>query len=551
MLVGGAQQFPGAVDHDRVDLTSAGAHVDRTVGRVPAAIVPGLPATHELPALGHRLDGSAHLGRVAEEGELVVAERHLPCGAAQVRLAHVRVRRVDHGRFGGLVEQILGMVHEVLVERIVLSDEHGERVGVAPPGSPRLLPHRRAGPGVAREHGGVERPDVDAELERARRGDRQQLAVGERAFDPSPILREVAGPVARDLLPQLRVADLAPRPLGEQLRRPTRSREADRSGPAALASCPRSQALSARALRRAPVSSSTSGGFQRAKSFSPDGEASSVISTTSSRPVSRLASSPRVPDGRAREAPPRGAAVVRDEAPQPSQHHRDVRTEHAAAHVGLVDDHERQSQEEVGPARVVGEQRQVQHVGVRHHEVRVRSDQGALRLRRVAVVDGGLDLRQLQGPHRAQLVARERLRREQVERGGLRRGDRRLGEGRVVHEGLAARGAGGHHHVAARPQRREAVGLVRVEAAHARQAQPGHEQLGQVGGERLDDRPACRQDPHVHEGVAHVGIGLEVPQERRGVHGGRLPAAGDGGAQTWRRAASASASASRSRASSS
>ncbi len=259
----------------------------------------------------------------------------------------------------------------------------------------------------------------------------------------------------------------------------------------------------------------------------------------------------RVPDGRAREAPPRGAAVVRDEAPQPSQHHRDVRTEHSAAHVGLIDDHERQSQEEVGPARVVGEERQVQHVGVRHHEVRVRSDQGALRLRRVAVVDGGLDLRQLQGTHRSQLVARERLRREQVERGGLRRGDRRLGEGRVVHEGLAARGAGGHHHVAARPQRREAVGLVRVEAAHARQAQPGHEQLGQVGGERLDDRPACRQDPHVHEGVAHVGIGLEVPQERRGVHGGRLPAAGDGGAQTWRRAASASASASRSRASSS
>ena len=318
-----------------------------------------------------------------------------------------------------------------------------------------------------------------------------------------------------------------------------------------LASCPRSQALSARALRRAPVSSSASGGFQRAKSFSPRrrgvvGDLDDVVEAR--EPARELA---RVPDGRAREAPPRGAAVVRDEAPQPSQHHRDVRTEHSAAHVGLIDDHERQSQEEVGPARVVGEERQVQHVGVRHHEVRVRSDQGALRLRRVAVVDGGLDLRQLQGTHRSQLVARERLRREQVERGGLRRGDRRLGEGRVVHEGLAARGAGGHHHVAARPQRREAVGLVRVEAAHARQAQPGHEQLGQVGGERLDDRPACRQDPHVHEGVAHVGIGLEVPQERRGVHGGRLPAAGDGGAQTWRRAASASASASRSRASSS
>ncbi len=44
--------------------------------------------------------------------------------------------------------------------------------------------------------------------------------VGEGVLDAPPVLREVAGAVARDPLAQLRVADLSARPLGEQLGRP-------------------------------------------------------------------------------------------------------------------------------------------------------------------------------------------------------------------------------------------------------------------------------------------------------------------------------------------
>ena len=138
MLVGRAEQLTGVVDHDRVDVAAAGAHVDGSVGRVLAAVVPGVATPHELAALGHRLDRGAHLGAVAEERELVVAKGHFPRGAAKMRLADVRVRRVDHRGLGRLVEQVPRMVHEVLVERIVLGDEHGERVGVAP--CPRARP---------------------------------------------------------------------------------------------------------------------------------------------------------------------------------------------------------------------------------------------------------------------------------------------------------------------------------------------------------------------------------------------------------------------------
>ena len=107
-------------------------------------------------------------------------------------------------------------------------------------------------------------------------------------------------------------------------------------------------------------------------------------------------------------------------------------------HLSLLADHARWADFFFRLSLVVGEERQVQHVGVRHHEVRVRSDQGALRLRRVAVVDGGLDLRQLQGTHRAQLVARERLRREQEQRRGFRDRECGVGERELVDERLPA-----------------------------------------------------------------------------------------------------------------
>ena len=233
VLVGGTEQFPGALDHDRIHVTTACSHVDGTMRRLLPTIVPSLSSARQLAALGHRFGRGANLVGVTEEVELVVAQRHFSCSAAQMRLADVRVRGIDHRGFRRLVEEVVGVVHEVLVERIVLGDEHREGVGVAPPGPPGLLPHRGAGARVAREHGGIERADVDAQLEGARGGDRHDLAGGELALDPAPVLREVAGSVARDPPAQLRVSHLAPGPFREQLGGAARPRERDR--PSALA----------------------------------------------------------------------------------------------------------------------------------------------------------------------------------------------------------------------------------------------------------------------------------------------------------------------------
>ena len=114
--------------------------------------------------------------RTEERRGLVVAHRLLARGAGEVGLEHVRVRRVDHRGLGRLREQIVRVVDQVLVERIVLGDQDGDRRFAAPARAPGLLPHRGARARVAGEERRVQRTHVDPQLQGVRRRDAQQLA---------------------------------------------------------------------------------------------------------------------------------------------------------------------------------------------------------------------------------------------------------------------------------------------------------------------------------------------------------------------------------------
>ena len=72
----------------------------------------------------------------------------------------------------------------------------------------------------------------------------------------------------------------------------------------------------------------------------------------------------RVGDRRRGEQEARLGAVGRGDPPQPPQHVGDVRAEHAAVDVRLVDDDDGEVGEEVAPGGVVGQDPDVQHVGV-------------------------------------------------------------------------------------------------------------------------------------------------------------------------------------------
>ena len=120
----------------------------------------------------------------------------------------------------------------------------------------------------------------------------------------------------------------------------------------------------------------------------------------------------RVGDRGGGEDEPRLCPVGLREAAQAAQHVGDVRAEHSAVHVCLVHDDEREVREEVSPGGVVGQDADVQHVGIRQHHVRALADRGSLLLGRVAVVDRVVECGDAQLGQAAGLVLRERLGRD-------------------------------------------------------------------------------------------------------------------------------------------
>ena len=66
-----------------------------------------------------------------------------------------------------------------MVELVVAGDQHRPGAAVRPSGPSDLLAHRRQRSREAVQHHGVERPDVDAEFDRARGDDTAELTARE------------------------------------------------------------------------------------------------------------------------------------------------------------------------------------------------------------------------------------------------------------------------------------------------------------------------------------------------------------------------------------
>ena len=149
-----------------------------------------------------------------------------------------------------------------------------------------------------------------------------------------------------------------------------------------------SRAASPSALARRPSSASISSGFQSAIVRSARG-ARVVADHGRLDAEQRVRELARVRDRRRGEQELRLGAVDARQPPQAAQHVRDVRAEHAAVDVRLVDDDVAEVVQHVRPEVVARQHADVEHVGVREHEVRPLADLPAPLLRRVAVVDRG------------------------------------------------------------------------------------------------------------------------------------------------------------------
>ena len=368
-------------------------------------------------------------GLAAEQRQVVLGERELRRGAAQLRPEHVRILRVEHRRLDRSAEDRIRVVDKVGVQRVVASHEHHERTQPFAAGPAGLLPQRRQRAGEAGQHHGVQTGDVDAEFKRVGRGDAEQRPVRERGLQSAALLRQVARPVRGDPAGELgRDARQVP-PGGERehLRSAPGPDEGQRASvlddqvgeqPGGLGAgrAPHRRSVLAARLgqRRLPQRERRRAAGRRV--------VGDLLHLQPGEPAAgdRRTGHRRRGEHEGRIGPVRGADPA-----QPAQHVRDVRAEDAAVGVALVDHDVLQPAQERRPPRVRRQDSAVQHVRVRQHEPGVRPNPVPLRRLGVAVEGRGADVRQHQRAERPQLVGRERLGRRQVERGRLAVGEQR------------------------------------------------------------------------------------------------------------------------------
>jgi len=252
----------------------------------------------------------------------------------------------------------------------------------------------------------------------------------------------------------------------------------------------------------------------------------------------------RIADRRRRQQEHRLAAVKTRDPLQAPHHVGEVRAEHAAVHVQLVDHHVAQLGEEARPVGVVREDPGVQHVGVGQQH-RAALARGPARVdRRVAVIGDRAALQAGFAQQRAQrgfLIARQRLGRKEVERARRRILRQRLEHGQVVTKALARRGRRGDHHVAAGQRVRAGVALMRVQLANAarrerildarREARRDRHERGRPRGQALVQgdvaEHAAARLPLIEDGRQPAGdgpglLGLGAEALGRGRAGGRI-----------------------------
>ncbi len=382
-------------------------------------------------------------------------------------------------------EELVGVAAEKLVEGVLAGDVHREP-RVAAPGAPPHLAQARHGAREGHAQGGVEVADVDAELERVGRHHGEQVALGQALLDLAPLRRGVAGPVGRDALGQVaatRLLEPRPREALDQLDAAARVQEADR--PHLALDELGEQRGCLRQRGGAPAEPLVDERWVPHCDLALCPRGAVAVDELELEPGQALGELERVGDRRAREHEARLGSIRAREPAQAAQHVGDVRAEHAAVDMRLVDHDPGEVGEHIAPGAVVGQDAHVQHVRIREHEVRALADLAALLPRRVAVVDRVAEVAPAEAGERAGLVLCERLGRIEVEGARGQVGRERVEHGQVERERLAARGACRDDRVA---------------------PASGFERVRLVGPERLDS--------HLRETLAHGR--MEVVRQRLG-----------------------------------
>ena len=247
------------------------------------------------------------------------------------------------------------MLHEELLQGVVAGDEHGQTLPLASAGSSPLLPQAGHGARVAHCDGGIEGPDVYAQLERARADHSQQPAAEEHLFYLAALLGCVAGSVGSYAFGQARVDvfEQVYRLLVDDLSSAARLGEADGAHAFADELGEQLGGLGVGApaqvelvfhQRRLPEDDLATAERRAVSADVRDLETREVFGVLAS-----------IADGRRGKYEARVGTVERGDSSEPSEDVGHVAAEHPSVGVGLVDDHVLEVEQEVVPALVPGQ----------------------------------------------------------------------------------------------------------------------------------------------------------------------------------------------------
>ncbi len=428
---------------------------------------------------------------------------------AEVAEPDLRALRVEHRGLDAAAKQGLGVAREEPVEPVGGGHVQREPLTAAAGSSP-LLAQARDGAGEADRDRAVEQPDVDPELERVGRRHAEELARDEIALDRAALLGGVARAIGREPERQVGAPSRLERLAGDpehDLDSTAAAHEADRAQAGsrerreqARRLGERRPALAGLVVEQGRLPERDRAGRARSPVLCHDGH---LEAGEGARQLGG------VRDRRRREQERWRRSVQRAHAPQPPQDERHVAAEDTAVHVRLVDDDVREAAKHLGPARVVRQDAEVQHVRVREDRVAPLARERSPLAWRVPVVQRRPQAEaQLRQP--PCLVLREGLRRAEVEGARAAALEQLLHEGERVGERLAARRPRDDADVLAGARELVGLGLVRVELGDALRDQRGCQARIDVRGQRDDLRE--RRRPRGRD--ARAGRRAALPRSR-------------------------------------
>mmetsp|Transcript_9774 Transcript_9774/g.34851 ORF Transcript_9774/g.34851 Transcript_9774/m.34851 type:complete len:319 (-) Transcript_9774:1941-2897(-) len=149
--------------------------------------------------------------------------------AARVGLQQHGILVVNRGVLHGGLEELLRVLHEVLIQSSIKRNVDREGLPLPAASPPRLLPERRHSSREAEMQGDVQGAHINAQLQRVGGGDPPQVSAEQAALDRPAMLGRVPRPVGGDGLPVGRVQPVEHTPgvLQDKLRELSRLAERD------------------------------------------------------------------------------------------------------------------------------------------------------------------------------------------------------------------------------------------------------------------------------------------------------------------------------------